>query len=38
MKKQIKTTEAIAFDPYIHGCNKAGGKVGTAFKSGVALR
>jgi len=38
MKKQIKTTEAIAFDPYTHGYYKVGGRVGDAFKDGLKLK
>ncbi len=37
-KVDIDKLEAIAFDPYTHGYYKVGGRVGDAFKDGLALR
>ena len=38
MKQEIKTTEAISFDPYTHGYYKVSGRVGEAFKDGLKLK
>ena len=37
-KVDVDSLEAIAFDPYTHGYYKVGGRVGDAFKDGLALK
>ena len=37
-KVDVDALEAIAFDPYTHGYYKVGGRVGDAFRDGLALK